>query len=321
MAPIAFTDGLPTPPEEYPPQFKLDLDKPDSPSFLKQLDSPSFLQKPLSPSFPQTLCPNDTILFGGDDVWLYDKTTRRFDLSRESMRKLTIPADEAVRDHRGCVIDPDKTVLLVVDMQNFFIHPDCCPHPEGLKAVQPTLKVIERCREFGIQVTWLNWGIDEWNLRRMPPAVHRAFSRARAQATGHGWTTNLGSELPNGQGRCLWKGAWNTELYPPLQEVCRPEDMCFYKDRPSGMWSPEEPLHRWLREAGKTSIIFTGVNTDQCVLGTLTDSYSHGFDCIMVGDCVGTLSGRNANSLCDFNVSTIYGFVTESDAILKATMA
>ena len=303
MAPIAF-DGLPTPPpEEYQPKYELEPPKFD-------------LVDQFSPAFPL----DNSVTFGGDDSWVFDPISKRFDLSRGSTRKLIVDANEDVRDHRGCVIDPDKTVLLVVDMQNYFIDPQCCHHPEGIAAVEPTLSVVDRCRRDGIQVAWLNWGIDEWNLRRMPPAVHRAFSRTRAQVTGNGWFTALGSELPDGQGRVLWKGAWNTELYSPLKKACRAEDLYFFKDRPSGMWSADEPLHQWLRASGKTSILFAGVNTDQCVLGTLTDSYSNGFDCIMINDCVGTLTGRNANAVCDYNVATIYGFVTDSEAFTKAAM-
>lgn len=176
-----------------------------------------------------------------------------------------------------------RTVLVVVDMQNFFIHPDCCDHAEGLKAVKPTLEVIERCRNDGIQVAWLNWGINEWNLRRMPPAVLRGFSKARIGTHGHGWHVNLGSELPNDQGRCLWKGSWNAELYEPLKHAARPaQDLFWDKDRPSGMWCQDEEMHRYLRKSGKKTILFAGVNTDQCVLGTLTDSYSNGFDCILI---------------------------------------
>ena len=299
MDPFEFPAQLPTP----PPESELD--------FKKQLGADTLADAGV-------LAP---VLFGGEDTWIYDPNTKRFDLSRGSANKLIIDADDGMRDHRGCMIDPDKTVLLVVDMQNFFIHPRCCDHAEGLAAVEPTLKVIERCRYEGIQVAWLNWGIDEWNLRRMPPAVQRGFCRRRALATGHGWFTNLGSELPDGQGRCLWKGSWNAELYPSLKAASRPDDDLFFdKDRPSGMWSLDEPLHQYLRESGKKTILFAGVNTDQCVLGTLTDSYSNGFDCILIADCAGTLTGRGAQAVCDYNVSTNYGFVTDSDAFLSAVM-
>ena len=61
--------------------------------------------------------------FGGDDLdqWLYDPETRQFDLSRGSAKKLQIEADDGIRNHRGVLIDPEKTVLVIIDMQNYFI--------------------------------------------------------------------------------------------------------------------------------------------------------------------------------------------------------
>lgn len=204
----------------------------------------------------------EPVPFGGDDQWIFDPRSKRFDLTRGSPRKLTIDADFDVRHHRGCVIDPNKTVLVVVDMQNFFIHPDCCNHKPGLEAVAPTLKVIERCRRDGIQVAWLNWVINEHNLRVMPPAVQRGFNKSRIHTHGYGWHVKLGSWLPGDQGRCLWEGSWNAELYEPLKRASRPgEDVFLCKDRPSGMWSLDEPMHRYLRESGKKTILFAGVNT------------------------------------------------------------
>lgn len=39
----------------------------------------------------------------------------------------------------------------------------------------------------------------------------------------------------------------------------------------------------WEKEGkeGKKTLLFTGMNTDQCVLGTLVDAYSGGWDCVM----------------------------------------
>lgn len=283
----------------------------------------------------------EPVLFGGDDQWIYLPESKRFDLSRGSERKLIVDADHVLHNHRGFMIDPARTVLVVIDMQNFFIHPDCRNHVGGIAAVRPTLKVMERCRHEGIQIAFLNWGIDERDLRTMPPAVQRGFCQKRAAQSGHGWHVGLGAELPNDQGRCLWKNSWNAQLYDPIFEASRPGDKFFDKNRPSGMWSPQEPLHRYLLETGKKTILFAGVNTDQCVLGTITDSYSHGFDCILVQDCAGSVMPRcllearmallkyadgayrtmtefAAKELCNYNVSQNYGFVTDSDAFLSA---
>ena len=63
----------------------------------------------------------ELVPFGGDDQWFYNPETKQFDLSRGSPRKLQIEADDGIRNHRGVLIDPESTVLVVIDMQNYFI--------------------------------------------------------------------------------------------------------------------------------------------------------------------------------------------------------
>ena len=54
----------------------------------------------------------------------------------------------------------ETTALVIVDMQNFFLDSKCLDHPHGLNAVGPTIKVIEKCREEGIQVYPLLLGLE-----------------------------------------------------------------------------------------------------------------------------------------------------------------
>lgn len=84
--------------------------------------------------------------------WHYSTPTKTYDLSGGSTKKVIIATSEGAKD--TCVsIAPETTALVVVDMQNFFLDPKCMEHPNGLKAVEPTIKTIEKCRELGIQVS------------------------------------------------------------------------------------------------------------------------------------------------------------------------
>ena len=64
---------------------------------------------------------------------------------------MMIPTTEGPKE-TSVTIDPESSALVVVDMQNFFLDPQCMDHPNGLNAVEPTIKVIEKCRDAGIQV-------------------------------------------------------------------------------------------------------------------------------------------------------------------------
>lgn len=97
------------------------------------------------------------------------------------------------------------------------------------------------------------------------------------------------------------------------------KDLRFDKARMSGLWSPELPFHKYLQESGKKTLLFAGVNTDLCLLGTLTDAYSWGWDCILISDCAATLTELNAHDVAIHNISTNLGFVCESSAFTGAT--
>jgi len=100
--------------------------------------------------------------------------------------------------------------------------------------------------------------------------------------------TGLGSDLGDDKGRCLFAGTWNADIYPALKAHAKPNDLHCAKNRMSGLWTPEQPLRKTLKAEKKTTLLFTGVNTDQCVLGTLVDGYNTGWNCVLVDDCCGT---------------------------------
>jgi phosphatidylethanolamine-binding protein len=100
--------------------------------------------------------------------WHYSPSTKTYDLSGGSAKKLTIPTTEGPK--ALITLAPEKMALVIVDMQNFFLDPSCMDHPNGLKAVEPTIKVIEKCRYLGIQVYFYS----SWVSARLLILVHRS---------------------------------------------------------------------------------------------------------------------------------------------------
>ena len=98
-----------------------------------------------------------------------------------------------------------------------------------------------------------------------------------------------------------------------------PEDIKVDKYRISGFW--DTPLDSILRNHGIRSILFAGVNTDQCVLHTLTDANFLGYGCILVEDCCGTTSPDFCTEATVWNVKKCFGFVTGSDQLMAALPA
>ena len=141
-------------------------------------------------------------------------------------------------------------------------------------------------------------------MKTIPAGVRRGFMKQTLYTTTdiRRPYTGLGEDLGEGRGRCLFAGSWNADIYDPLKEVVQPSDLHCAKNRMSGLWTPHQPLWKTLKAEKKTTLFFTGVNTDQCVLGTLADGYNAGWNCILVDDCCGTptLYGKD---VCLHNIS------------------
>lgn len=126
-------------------------------------------------------------------------------------------------------------------------------------------------------------------------------------------------------GRLLMRDTWNAALYPPLDEVYRQgsrlpstPDVWIHKNRMSGMWGQSSPLEEFLEDQGIRTLVFAGVNTDQCVSGTLTDAFSKGYDCVLLGDGAGTSSPGFSQECIEYNAARTWGFLSSTDDFARA---
>ena len=76
----------------------------------------------------------------------------------------------------------------------------------------------------------------------------------------------------------------------------------------SGLWNEEQPLYKTLVNKGVSTLLFAGVNTDQCVLGTLVDAYNCGWGCVLVDDCCGTTT-NGGKEVSLWNVAVSFTFL------------
>ncbi|KAI1774504.1 isochorismatase [Hypoxylon cercidicola] len=255
------------------------------------------------------------------DEWTYASDAKLWDLTRGipspgfMMRTTEGPTDATI------MLTPALSALVVVDMQNFFIHPRCNDHPTGLAAVERTMEVVKRCREIGLKVIWLNWGLSEEDLSSMPAATERSFARSLVTPSldNKQARNGFGSDMGEERGRLLMSGSWNAKLYDPLQDASRTDlDIFCDKNRISGLWNGDTPLAKALVAGGYRTLLFAGVNTDQCVLGTLADAYYRGWDCIMLEDCCATKT-PGGHDVTIYNTANGYGFVTDSKSFTEGT--
>lgn len=206
-------------------------------------------------------------------------------------------------------IDLHRSVLVVVDMQNDFCHPEGWFGQKGIsvepmrRAIAPIARLLPLWRAAGGTVLWLNWGVrpDRLNL---PPLVQ--FT-GRRTATGVGYA----EVSPQDHGRALVPGEWGAQVVVELPVL--PGDITVFKHRLSGFFDNE--LDSLLRLRGATTLLFAGVNTDRCVFSTLQDAGFHGYDNVLLADACSTPSPAYVTRAIHFLVRQLHGFVARTQAL------
>ena len=225
-------------------------------------------------------------------------------------RKLTLPS---LPQH--VTLDLNRTALIVIDMQNdFCTRGGWVDHIGGdvtadRAPIAPLNRLTPVLRQHGVPVIWVNWG-NRPDLANMPPNQLHLY-----KPTGVG--TGLGDPLPGSGAAVLQKDSWAAAIVDDL--IVGPQDLKVDKHRISGFW--DTPLDSMLRNLGVRTILFAGVNTDQCVLHTLTDANFLGYGCVMVEDCCATSSPPFCTEATVWNVKKCFGFVTQADDVVASLAA
>jgi nicotinamidase-related amidase len=238
------------------------------------------------------------------NAWWVDETTA--DLTRPAPPSSPIALATETKTLR---LDLAKSALIIVDMQNDFCHPDGWLASIGVDVapartpIAPLQNLLSIARSH-LPIVWVNWG-NRPDLRNISAASCHVYN-----PTGKG--VGLGDRLPNGA-QVLTAGSWAAAVVDEL--VPQPEDIKIDKYRMSGFW--DTPLDSILRNMGRSTLFFAGVNADQCVMTTLQDANFLGYDCILLRDCTATTSPDYCLQATFYNVKQCFGFLSDSTALVK----
>jgi nicotinamidase-related amidase len=207
-------------------------------------------------------------------------------------------------------MDLQRTAMIIIDMQNDFCAKDGWVDHLGVDyspdraPIAPLQKLLPALRQAKVPIIWVNWG-NRPDLLNMPPNQLHLY---KPSGVGIG----LGEPLPGSGAHVLEKDSWAAAVVDELEK--KPGDISVDKYRISGFW--DTPLDSILRNLGVKTLLFAGVNSDQCVLCSLQDANFLGYGCVMVQDCCATTSPDYCTEATIFNVKKCFGFVTRSDHIL-----
>lgn len=204
---------------------------------------------------------------------------------------------------------PEKTALLVIDMQR-----DFCEHGgfgellgndiSQVTAIIPTVsRVIEYCRKQGILVIYTREGHLP-DLSDCPPSK---LLRSRAQGAGIGDMGPMGRIMVRGEkGNCILPA-----LAPEKGDV--EIDKCgkgsFYKTE----------LEEILQKRGIESLLVTGVTTHVCVQTTIREANDRGYECLMLEDACAAYdrADHEASVRMIHQQGGIFGWTTPTEELWK----
>lgn len=237
--------------------------------------------------------------------WRVNEGTVDFVRDRRAARPVEIAAQpQGVRFDLAC------TALVIVDMQNDFCHPEGWLASIGVDVaparapIEPLIRLTGLCRGMDVPVVWVNWG-NRPDLLNLGPSTLHVYDPA-------GKGGGLGDPLPNGA-RVLEQGSWAAAIVDEFGDTSG--DVHVSKYSMSGFWNT--PLDAILRNLNVTTLLFGGVNLDQCVLCTLQDASFRGYDCVLLEDCSQTTSPAYCAQAALYNVKQCFGFVADSNVLAE----
>jgi biuret amidohydrolase len=170
-------------------------------------------------------------------------------------------------------LDPERTALVVIDMQRDFIEPGGFGESLGnevvrLEAIIPTVqKLIGLFRSKG-------WPVIHTRENHAPDLSDCPPSKLRRGKPG----LQIGDEGP--MGRILVRGEPGADIIAP----CAPAGGEIVIDKPGKGMFWATPIHGILREFGITHLVFSGVTTEVCVQTSMREANDRGFECLLIED-------------------------------------
>ena len=159
--------------------------------------------------------------------------------------------------------DPDRTAVVVVDMQKGFCHPDGSLYaPPSGDAIAPVSTLVSRAREAGAHVVF---------TRDVHPPDQ--FEDAHYYDEFERW------------GEHVVEGTWETALVEEL--TVEPDDLVVEKHTYDAFYQTQ--LEGWLRAHGVDDLLVCGTLANVCVLHTAGSAGLRDFRPVLVEDALGYL--------------------------------
>jgi ureidoacrylate peracid hydrolase len=204
---------------------------------------------------------------------------------------------------RGCVtssegIDPGRTALLVVDMQNYFVAERAPGEVPAARAIVVTINTLAATlRSLGVQVVWIKTdatrALQDWS-RHHRSVLHPQRARSRLAA--------LDPQAPG------------FALYPSMQY--KAVDLHITKTHYSAFIAGSSDLESRLRSRGIDTLLIAGTATNVCCESTARDAAMLDYRVIMVSDANASWTDQEHTASLNTFVA-FFGDVMSADEVAR----
>ena len=168
-------------------------------------------------------------------------------------------------------LDLCKSALLVIDLQNAFIHDQGTLGVSGVDTkrlssiVAPLATLIKRCQDAGMPVIWTmqeHYAVDA--LRKKKKLAGHTSRRKQVSALAGTWDAQIVDELQA------------LAAFDPSLVIRKHRFGAFYETR----------LEQVLRMFGTQHLFVAGTTTNACVETSIREAYLRDYDVVAVKDCI-----------------------------------
>jgi ureidoacrylate peracid hydrolase len=208
------------------------------------------------------------------------------------------------RPQRLFKIDPNKTVLIIVDMQNAFCSPTGCIEIQNARKIIKNInRIADACRQKKIPVVWLRMNINPKSDPGLWPLFQPKSPVDPKRANPPEALSLMGPE---------------TEIYYELN-LDRELDIQLPKSRYSAFIPGSSELKNFLDKERRDILIITGVGTNVCCESTARDAMMLNYKVIFVSDANATVN-KIFHEISLMNIKMFFGDVVTTEEIISDLM-
>jgi ureidoacrylate peracid hydrolase len=203
-------------------------------------------------------------------------------------------------------VDPSKSAVVVVDMQNAFASKNGMLDIAGAdltgaaQVVSVIGRVLSAARRAGMPVVYLQMG-------------YKADLSDSGGPESPNWHKELGIRMmncrPELKGKLVTEGTWDFAIVDELAP--QPGDIVIVKTRYSGF--ARTALDAELQARGVRYLFFTGIATNVCVESTLRDAFFLDYWPILITDATMAAGPPTMQEATLFNIESYFGWTIPSE--------